>query len=165
MQSKKGFIITGIVLAAITAGSFVIWFVPQDTQTKFVVTDAKNELDAMIAQQKTVSDATSEEFQKMLSGEITPDDYINSAKTSASQVNSFIIKTVQSNVSPEWDKSYSTFADSLRSYNSYLRETIVAAEKLKQDTQADISQEKTKLEEFLQDVEKFLRGSNAARPS
>ena len=153
------------MLVAITAGSFAVWIVPQNTQTKFVISDARDELDALVAQQKTVSDATSEQFQKMLSGEITPDDYIESAKVSSSQVNSFIIKTIESDVSPEWQKSYSTFTDSLRSYNSYLRETIVTAEKLKQDAKADISQEKTKLDEFLEDVEEFLTGSNAARPS
>jgi hypothetical protein len=165
LQIKKGFFVTGIVLAAITAGSFAIWFVPQNTQTKFVVSDAKEELDGLIEQQKTVSDTVSEEFQRMLAGEITPDDYINSAKASSSQVNSFIIKTIESDVSPEWEGSYASFADSLRSYNSYLRESIVAAEKIKADAQADISQEKTKLDEFLKDVEELLTGSNAARPS
>ncbi len=165
LQLKKGFFITGIVLAAITAGSFAVWFVPQNTQTKFVVSDAKEELDALIEQQKIVSDTASEEFQKMLAGEITPDNYINSAKASSSQINSFIIKTIESDVSPEWHDSYTSFADSLRSYNSYLRESIVTAEKLKADAKADISQEKTKLDEFLKDVEEFLTGSNTARPS
>lgn len=165
MQLKKGFFITGIVLAIITAGSFTVWFLPQNTQTKFIVSDAKNELDALIEQQKTVSDTASEEFQRMLAGEITPDDYINSAKASSSQVNSFIIKTIETDVAPEWEDSYASFADSLRSYNSYLRETIVTAEKLKADAKADISQERTKLDEFLKDVEEFLTGSDTARPS
>jgi hypothetical protein len=165
LRSRKGFIITGIVLAAITGGSFAVWMVPPNTETKFVVSNAQDELDALIAQQKTVSDSTSEQFQKMLSGEITPDDYIDSAKASSSQVNSFIIKTIETDVAPEWHESYSSFADSLRSYNSYLRESIVTAEKLKQDAQADISQERTKLDEFLKDVEEFLTGSNEARPS
>jgi hypothetical protein len=165
LQPQKGLIITGIILAAITAASFAVWVIPQETQTKIIGTDAKEHLDALKEQQRTVSETASEEFQKMLSGEITPDEYINRAKASSSQVNSFIIETIESDVAPEWEKSYSEFADALRSYNTYLRETIVTAEKLKSDAQADISQEKSKLEEFLKDVEEFLRGSDAARPS
>lgn len=165
LQPQKGLIITGIILAAITAASFAVWVIPQDTQTKIIGPDAKEQLDVLKEQQKTVSDTASEEFQKMLSGQITPDEYIDRAKASSSQINSFIIDTIESDVTPEWEESYSEFADALRSYNSYLRETIVTAEKLKSDAQADISQEKSKLDEFLKDAEKFLRGSDAARPS
>lgn len=165
MQSKKGFIITGIVLAAITAGSFMVWIVPQDTQTKFVVSDAKADLDAMIEQQNTISVTTIAEFSKMLGGEITPDNYISIAEISSSQINSLIIKIIESDVSPEWRDSYSLLADSLRSHNSYIRETIVITEKIKADAVADISQEMAGIDEFLQQADEFLAGSNSARPS
>jgi hypothetical protein len=165
LQSKKGFIITGIVLAAITAGSFMVWIVPQNTQTKFIVSDAKDDLDALIEQQKTISDTIAEEFSKMLGGQITPDNYINIAEISSSQINSLIIKIIESDVSPEWRDSYSSLTDSLRSHNSYVRETIVIAEKTRADAEADISQEMTKLDEFLKQADEFLAGSNSARPS
>lgn len=165
MQSKKGFIITGIVLAAITAGSFMVWLVPQNAQTKFVVSDAKDDLDAIIEQQKTISDTTIEEFSKMLDGQITPDDYISVAEISSSQINSLIIKIIEGDVSPEWRDSYSSLTDSLRSHNSYVRETIVIAEEIKADAEANISQEMTKLDEFLKQADEFLAASNSARPS
>jgi hypothetical protein len=165
MRSKKGFIITGIILAAITAGSFAIWFVPQNIQTKFVVSNAKEDLDALIEQQKTISDLIAEEFDKMLAGQITPDNYINTAEISSSQINSFIIGIIESDVPAEWQSSYSEYTGFLRAYNSYLRETIVIAEKLKADPQADISQETEKLDGFLSEADQYLAASNAARPS
>jgi hypothetical protein len=165
LQSKKGFIITGIVLAAITVGSFMVWLVPQDTQTKFVVSDPKDDLDAIIAQQKTISETTIAEFSKMLGGEITPDNYISIAEISSSQTNSLIIKIMESDVSPEWRDSYSLLADYLRSHNSYIRETIVIAEMEKADPVADINQKMTDIDKFLEQADEFLAGSNSARPS
>lgn len=164
MRSSKGFVITGIILGAITAASFVVWLVPQNTQTRFVVTDAEQQLDAIIEQQKTITETIAEELDKMYSGEITPDNYISIAEISSSQINSFIITTIESDVPSEWHDSYLAIAESMRSYNSYIRETIVVAEKLKSDANADITQEKAKLDELLRQSEEYLAASNDARP-
>lgn len=165
MRSTKGFIITGIILGAITAASFAVWLVPQNTQTSFVVTDAEQQLDAIIEQQKIIIETIAEELDKMHNGEITPDNYISIAEISSSQINSFIIATIESDVPSEWHDSYLAIVESMRSYNSYIRETIVIAEKLKSDANADITQEKAKLDEFLRQSEEYLAASNDARPS
>ncbi|MEM3064614.1 MAG: hypothetical protein QW177_04495 [Candidatus Nitrosotenuis sp.] len=165
MRSTKGLVITGIILGGITAASFAVWLVPQNIQTRFVVTDAKEQLDAIVEQQKTISETVSEEFDKMYRGEITPDNYISIAEISSSQINSLIISTIESDVPSEWHSSYLSMAESMRSYNSYIRETIVVAEKLKSDTNADITQEKTKMDEFLRQSEDHFAASNDARPS
>ncbi|HEY8109456.1 MAG TPA: hypothetical protein VIG05_01130 [Candidatus Nitrosotenuis sp.] len=164
MKQKRGIIITGIILAAITAGSFTIWVMPQGTQTKFVVSDAMENLDGIIEQQKTVSDSMSEEYSRMLSGEITPDNYISIAQISSSQVNSFIIGIVQSDVPEEWQESYSAYMDSLRAYNTYLQETIVIANKLKENSAADITEDKSRAEAILDDVVSTADASQKARP-
>lgn len=164
MKQKRGIIITGIILAAITAGSFTIWVMPQGTQTKFVVSDAMENLDGIIEQQKTVSDSMSEEYSRMLSGEITPDNYISIAQISSSQVNSFIIGIVQSDVPEEWQESYSAYMDSLRAYNTYLQETIVIANKLKENSAADITEDKSRAEAILDDVLSTADASQKARP-
>jgi len=39
MASKKGIAITAIILAAITGASFLLWIVPQENDTTFIVTD------------------------------------------------------------------------------------------------------------------------------
>jgi hypothetical protein len=164
LKQKRGIIITGIILAAITAGSFTIWVMPQGTQTKFVVSDAMENLDGIIEQQKTVSDSMSEEYSRMLSGEITPDNYISIAQISSSQVNSFIIGIVQSDVPEEWQESYSAYMDSLRAYNTYLQETIVIANKLKENSAADITEDKSRAEAILDDVVSTADASQKARP-
>lgn len=164
MQQKKGFIITGIILAAITAGSFTIWVIPQTTQTKFVISDAKENLEGIIEQQKTVSDSISEEFARMLDNQITPDNYISIAQISSSQVNSFIITIVQSDVPEEWRKSYSAYMDYLRTYNSYLQETIVIANKLKENPGVDISEDKVKIDAILNDANSLVDTSQKTRP-
>lgn len=164
MQQKKGLIITGIILAAITAGSFTIWVMPQTTQTKFVVSNAKENLDGIIDQQKTISDSTSEEFTKLLNNQITPDNYISIAQISSSQINSFIISIVQSDVPDKWHGSYSAYTSYLRAYNSYLQETIVVANKLKENPGADITESKAKLETMLNDANSMVDASQKARP-
>jgi len=165
LQSKKGIAITGIILAAITVASFTVWLVPQNTQTRFVVSNAQEDLDALIEQQKTISDSTSEEFDKMLAGQDTPDSYISIAEISSSQINSFIIKVIESEVPQEWQTSYSAYVDFLRAYNSYLRETVVIANKIKENPQADISQDTVTLGEYLKQADEFLSISNSARPA
>ncbi len=165
MQSKKGLAITGIILAAITVASFTVWLVPQNTQTKFVVSNAEEELDALIEQQKTISDLNLEMFDKMLAGQATPDSYISVAEISSSQINSFIIKIIEGEVPQEWQTSYSSYIDFLRAYNSYLRETMVIANKVKENPQADISQDMTALDEYLKQADEFLAISNSARPA
>jgi len=47
MASKKGITITAIILAAITGASFLLWIVPQDVETTFVVSDYENYLDGV----------------------------------------------------------------------------------------------------------------------
>jgi hypothetical protein len=153
-----------IILAAVTAGSFMIWVMPQTTQIKLVVSDAKENLDGIIEQQKTVSDSISEEYSRMLSGQITPDNYIGIAQISSSQVNSFIISMVQSDVPEEWRESYSAYMDSLRAYNTYLHETIIIANKLKENSGADITEDKTRVEGILNDVSSMADVSQKARP-
>lgn len=164
MRQRKGIIITMIILAAVTAGSFTIWVMPQGTQTKFVVSDAKDNLDGIIEQQKTVSDTMAEEYARMQSGEITPDNYISIAQISSSQVNSFIISIVQSDVPEQWRGSYSAYMDSLRAYNAYLQETIVVANKLKENPAADVTEDEAKIDAILSDVASMADASQKARP-
>lgn len=153
-----------IILAAVTAGSFTIWVMPQGTQTKFVVSDARDNLDGIIEQQKTVSDTMTEEYARMQSGEITPDNYISIAQISSSQVNSFIISIVQSDVPEQWRGSYSAYMDSLRAYNAYLQETIVVANKLKENPASDVTEDEAKIDAILSDVASMADASQKARP-
>ena len=47
MASKKGIIITIIILASITAASFLLWIVPQENPATLVVSDYENYLEGV----------------------------------------------------------------------------------------------------------------------
>jgi lipopolysaccharide export LptBFGC system permease protein LptF len=160
----KGVIITGIILAAITIASFSVWLIPQSIPTRFLVSNAQEDLDGLLEQQKTILEYTGEEFENMLNGGITADDYINIAEISHSQINSLIIKVIDSEVPSEWNDSYVALLESLRSHNSYLMETIVVAKKLKDDPQADVSSEMSKIGQYLRQADDYLAQSDSARP-
>lgn len=165
LQSKKGFIITGIILGAITAGSFTIWLIPQNNQAGIVISNPKDELDALIDQQKAIAESDKIEFDKMLSGQITPENYIGITEISSSQIRGMIITVTEPRVSGEWKSSYSALGDALRAYNTYLRETTIIAEKLKVDPTSDVSQDKTGLEQYLAQTQEFLTISHDSRPA
>ena len=45
MASKKGIAVTAIILAAITGASFLLWVIPQENESTFIVTDYQGYLD------------------------------------------------------------------------------------------------------------------------
>lgn len=164
LKSKKGFIITAGVLAAITVASFAVWFIPQNNQS-IVISNPRDELDALIDQQKAIAESDAIEFDKMLTGQITPENYIAIAEISSSQIRSMMITITEPDVSGEWLQSYSHLGDSLRAYNTYLRETTVIADKLKADPSADVTEDKSKLAQYLTQAQDSLAASNDARPA
>jgi hypothetical protein len=163
LKSKKGFIITAGVLAAITIASFAVWFIPQNNQS-VVISNPRDELDALIDQQKAISESDIMEFDKMLAGQITSENYIAIAEISSSQIRSMIITVTEPDVSAEWYQSYSYLGDSLRAHNTYLRETTVIAEKIKADPSADITEDQANLEQYLSQAQDSLVASNESRP-
>jgi hypothetical protein len=165
LKSKKGFVITVGVLAAITVASFAVWFIPQNNQSAIIMSNPKDELDALIDQQKAIAESDAIEFDKMLAGQITPDNYIAIAEISSSQIRSMIITITEPDVPSEWHQSYAHLGDSLRAYNTYLRETTVIADKLKAHPSTDVTEDKTKLEQHLTQAQDSLDASNNARPT
>jgi hypothetical protein len=101
----------------------------------------------------------------MINGEISPDEYISIAEISSSQINSQIIELVESNATDEWLDSYLNDLESLRSYNSYIRETIVLANLINGnagiDEKSDIL---IKIEQLKQESKEYSKLSIASRP-
>ncbi|MFM8659651.1 MAG: hypothetical protein ACKOCQ_06950 [Candidatus Nitrosotenuis sp.] len=165
MQSKKGFIITGIALAAITAGSFAIWMIPQNAPTNVVLSNPKDQLDSLVDQYKAISDSDKEEVDKLFSGQITADNYLGIAEISSSQIRGMIISITAPDIPGEWKSSYASFDEALKAHNTYLRETTVIAQKLKENPSADVSQDKANLEKFITQAQEALDASTKARPA
>ena len=130
MAKKRGVIVTIAILAAITGVSFSIWLIPQKEESSFVVSDFKAHLESIQTRQKVISDEIETDLQAMLAGTVTPDNFIMRSEASTSQINTLIIELVESRAPQEWYESYLNYGESLKSYNSYLRETIVLANKI-----------------------------------
>jgi len=165
MASKKGIIITIIILAAITAASFIIWQTPTNLQMSVVVSDFNSHIIGIDERYKMISNANDESFEQMINGEISPDEYISIAEISSSQINSQIIELVESNATDEWLDSYLNDLESLRSYNSYIRETIVLANLINGnagiDEKSDIL---IKIEQLKQESKEYSKLSISSRP-
>ena len=165
MASKKGIIITVIILAAITGASFMIWQLPTDLSMTVVVSDFESHIVGIDERFKIISSALDESFEQMMNGEISPDEYISIAEISSSQINSQIIELVESEATDEWFDSYLNDLESLRAYNSYIRETIVLANLLNDDsTMFDKEDILTKISLLKQESIDYSQLSLSSRP-
>ena len=165
MASKKGISLTIGVLAAITMASFVFWFLPQNSEITFVVSDFESHLDGVKNVHVVISEAVDMEFQNLLDGNISPKEYIEQAEISSVQINSQIIQLVKSKATEEWLESYISYIEALKQYNTYVRETIVAATMIEEDVEsAEIEEFITKINQFKENSESYIFKSDNSRP-
>ena len=166
MATRKGIAITGIILAAITAASFLVWLIPQNIETKIVISDFEVHLDNVKDVHSALNDEINKEFQNMLDKKITHEEYINLAEISSSQINSQIIQLVESNAPEEWHDSYLNYLESLRIFNSEIRETIVVATLVGEDKQQSNEFRDTikKIDSLKKDSESLVKASDESRP-
>ena len=165
MTSKKGIIITIGMLVAITSASFLIWFLPENNEIKFIVSDFDSHLDGFKNIHGVIRESLDIEFQNLLDEKISPEEYIELAKASSSQINSQIIELVESKATEGWLESYIKYIESLRQYNSYIRETIVAAYMIEKGIQSnEMKNVLQKLNEFKINSESLIIESDNTRP-
>lgn len=164
MAKKRGIVVTIVILAVITGVSFSTWLIPQKEDSSFVVSDFKDHLESIQARQKVIADEIETDFQAMRAGTVIPDDLIMRSKASTSQINALIIELVESKAPKEWHESYLNYGESLKSYNSYLLETIVLANKIKEDRSSDIKEGLERLDVLKKESESFALKSYETRP-
>ena len=116
--------LTVVILAAITAASFLVWLIPQNIETEFIVSDFKSHLDNVKEIHSALNDGINIEFQKMLDEKISTQEYINLAETTSSQVNSQIVQLVNSKAPEEWHESYLKYIESLQKFNEKLEKQL-----------------------------------------
>ena len=73
----------------------------------------------------------------LTSGELDVDEYVDTAKTSSTQLRSELIQMMQVGVPEQWAQSYQKQVDSTKLSIEYIRETITAAEKIGKGDNAD----------------------------
>ena len=165
MASKKGISLTIGVLAAITIASFVFWFLPQNSQMTIVVSDFESHLDGIKNIHGAISESVDIEFQNLSEGNISPKEYIDQAERTSEQINSQIIQLVESKATEEWHESYINYIESLKQYNTYVRETIVVATMIEEGVEsAEIDEFITKISQFKENSESHIFKSDNTRP-
>jgi hypothetical protein len=162
MVLKKGIIITVIILVAITASSFIFWIIPQETPLTFVVSDFKNYLDGAKKIQAVLQESTETEFQNLLDGKTLPDDYIAMSDITSSQVTAQISEFVTSKPPKEWQDSYISHMEALKKFNSYIIETKVVANMIKNNNTDTVILQKIEL--LKSESHELIIKSDALRP-
>ena len=137
MASIKGIAVTIAILVGVVAASFLVYLIPEDTTMKIIVSDFKKHLD--ITKEKASMEITSidESFEKLMEKKISPDEYINIAEVSSSQINSLIIELTNSGATQEWSESYVNYIGALKKLNEKITETIVVANLMNSDNNSN----------------------------
>jgi len=165
MASKKGIITTIIILAVITGASFLLWLVPQENETTFVISDYKNYLDGVKNIHEILQESIEIEYQNLRNGEISPQDYIGIAKVTSSQVTSQISEFVTSKPPEIWQDSYISYMNSMKKFNSYIDETEVLANLIEDgSTDAEIDKVIKRIESLKKEYLEYAKNSEEQRP-
>ena len=165
MATKKGIVLTIIILGIITAASFSLWLIPQHENSGPVISDYRNELESIKERHDIIINETSDELENMLGGSLTPDDFVTRAQTSSSQIDSLLSEIIESRAPQEWRESYLNYGEALKKYNDYLTETIVIANKVKENVSInDLQGELQKLDSIKNESETYVIKANETKP-
>ena len=165
MASTKGIAVTIAILVGVVAASFLVYLIPEDTTMKIVVSDFKKHLD--ITKEKASMEITSidESFEKLMEKKISPDEYINIAEVSSSQINSLIIELTNSGATQEWSESYVNYIGALKKLNEKITETIVVAKLMNSDNNSNsINEIITKIRQLETESLDLIKKSDNTRP-
>ena len=165
MASKKGIVITGIILASITAASFLLWIVPQENNSTFIVTDYEGYLDGVKNIHEVLQESIDIEYRNLQDGKISPSEYIIITEVTSSQVTTQISEFVTSKPSEKWQESYISYMNGMKKFNEYMIETKVLANQIENEsTDAEISDTVDKIESIKLESIEYIKKSNELRP-
>ena len=165
MASKNGIAITVIILAAITGASFLIWQIPQDNETTFVISDYEDYLNGVKKIQEVLQESIDIDYQNLRNGEISPEDYIKITELTSSQVTAQISEFVTSKPPEEWQDSYISYMDAMRKFNSFIGETKVLANMIeKGSTEEEMVKTLQKIESLKIESLDYVKISDESRP-
>jgi len=165
MASKKGIAITVGILAVITISSFLIWMMPQNNEAVFVVSNFQDHIDVVKEIHNVIVGGIEIELQNLLVGDITPEQYIEIADVSSTQIKSQIIRLVKSEAPEEWHDSYLNYIEALRKTNSQILETIIVANLMEKGSdQNSIEDSLVKISILKQESKSFVKTSDELTP-
>ena len=165
MASKKGIAITAIILAAITGASFLLWVIPQENDTTFIVTDYQGYLDGVKNIHEVLQESIDIEYQNLRDGKSTPKDYIAITEVTSSQVTTQISEFITSKPSEQWQESYISYMNGMKKFNEYILETKVLANQIENGSiDKEILQTLEKIEFIKAESVEYIKKSNELRP-
>ncbi len=166
MASKKGIIVTATILAAITGASFLLWAIPENNETTFVVSDYENYLDGVKNIQEVLQESINIEYQNLINGEISPEEYTTVTEVTSSQVTAQISEFVTSKPPEEWQDSYINYMEAMKKFNSYIIETKVLASMIeKGNTGEEMMETAQKIDALKMEFLEYVKISDESRPS
>jgi len=165
MASKKGIVITAIILAAITGASFLLWVIPQENDTTFIVTDYEGYLDGAKNIHEVLQESIDIEYSNLREGKILPSDYITITEVTSSQVTTQISEFITSKPSEQWQESYISYMNGMKKFNEYILETKVLASQIENGSlDEEILQTVNKIDTIKAESIEFVKKSNELRP-
>lgn len=124
-SSRRGLVLTAAILAAITVASFAVWLMPQNSGFMLVTTDYGALLDSTFSIHQTLIASFEEQAEMVAGGQISAEEYVSSIQVLSDQTTEQMTLLATSDPPAEWFESYRLYIESLRSFNSALRESIV----------------------------------------
>ena len=165
MASKKGIVITGIILASITAASFLLWIVPQENNSTFIVTDYEGYLDGAKNIHEVLQESIDIEYNNLREGKILPSDYITITEVTSSQVTTQISEFITSKPSEQWQESYISYMNGMKKFNEYILETKVLANQIENGgLDEEILQTVNIIQTIKAESIEYVKKSNELRP-
>lgn len=166
MASKKGIMLTVVILAVITGASFLFWIVPQDSESTFVVSDYEGYIDGVKNIHEILQESINIEYQNLHNGDISTSDYISVADSTSSQVTAQISEFVTSKPPQEWQESYIGYMEALKKFNEYIVETKVAANLIEKESfEEEMAETKQKIESLKEESKQLVKKSDESRPN
>ena len=139
--------------------------IPQNDKVTFVVSDYQEHIDVIKEIHYVIIDGINIEFENLLAGDITPEQYIEIADVASAQIKSQIIQLVESDAPEEWHDSYLNYIEALRKTNSQILETIVIANAIKENFDQNIIDESLNNISLLkEESNSFVQASDKLRP-
>ncbi len=165
MASKKGIAVTAIILALITGASFLLWVIPQENNTTFIVTDYEGYLDGAKNIHEVLQESMDLEYQNLKDGKISPSDYISITEVTSSQITTQISEFVTSKPSEQWQESYISYMNGMKKFNEYILETKVLANQIENKiSDTGILQTIDKIQSIKAESIEHIKKSNELRP-
>ena len=165
MVSRRGIVVTGIVLAAITLASFMVWFIPYNVDQVLIVSNYEQYLDGVKNIQEILQESAQLEYNRLLQGEISPSEYMSNSEITSSQMTSQLAEFVTSKPPEPWQESYINYMESMKKFDEYLTETIVLATVIQDDgSEKEQMNIINKIDNILDQSIEFARLSDVTRP-